>query len=149
MGQVKLTRTASASSRQQSRLASCKAASSVSCRTRITGPLIRNCSCVTGKYQQISDQAQRSSSVTFVLRASLTKVKRGESCRNPRKTTVRFAGRPSAAHRRHLDEPRVRRMPILMQGQDQVRATRLFPTYPYSGPSRAPRKEPAGHLPQR
>ena len=37
-----------------------------------------------------------SSSVTFVLRASLTKVNRGELCRNPRKTTVRFAGRPSA-----------------------------------------------------
>ena len=94
-GQVKLTRTASANSRQELLLASRSAASSLSCRTTTTAPLIRYCSWVTGKYQQTCDEGERSRSTTFSLRASVTKVNRGLSFRKPRKTTVRLAGRPS------------------------------------------------------
>ena len=53
-GHAKLTRVASGKARQMSRRAAASVAPLVSSPTRVIVPPIRNCSCVTGKYQQSS-----------------------------------------------------------------------------------------------
>ena len=54
-----------------------------------------NCSLVSVKYQAISAHGLASRSLTLWLLESVTKVRWLVSSRNPRKTTVRLAGRPS------------------------------------------------------
>ncbi len=75
---------------------------------------MRNCSCVTGKYQQTSDQGERASSTTFLVRASVTKVNRGAVVQEPAEDHRAVRRTAVAAHRRHLDESRVRCVPVLM-----------------------------------
>ncbi len=95
VGQVKLWRVASASPRQASIRACCAASSPVPSRVTPARPPSRNCSRVIGKYQHASAQGNASSSRTLALHMLVTAMSRSVSPRKPRKTTVRFAGRPS------------------------------------------------------
>ena len=96
-GQVKLSRVASGSARQHSRRAAESTASVVSSPTTVIRPPIRNCSCVTGKYQQTSTQDDFARSASLELRRSVTNVNWDVSFKKPRNTSVRLAGRPSGA----------------------------------------------------
>ena len=66
-----------------------------SCATTVRSPAMRNWSLVSGMYHANSPAGLARISCTLPLRRSVTMVMSGVSPRNPRYTTVRFAGRPS------------------------------------------------------
>ena len=117
---MKLTRVASGSSRQHSTASRGeRGVGRLVVRPRSAAPPIRNCSCVTGKYQQTSTQDDFASSAILALRSVGDEGQLGCVVQEAPKDRRAIGGPAVGAHRRHLQEPRGRRAAIQVNRQDQ------------------------------